>query len=225
MNITPFTVKKTNQKKGIEGILVQFDNGKGRITFEDFLDGVSEAIYELRIEEKLNDAGNFIAAFVQGISPDTYRNIVIDGKKTKIIHKDENKKDENKIINRFNGIDFDNVEQTVIDSKGNKISLKELLAFETIEIPNNDKYTRDAVLNAILAHNNTPANIDRHFIKVLSSTAYRILEKMKSKHENSIIVSFSKYDKKGFKTHATMPTKKNKHEIFLEIRKEHFNKI
>ena len=109
MNIIPFIVKKANQKKGTEGVLVQFDSGKGRITFEDFLDGVSDCIFELKIKETIKDYGNFIASFVQGIAPDDYHNIIIDGKKTRIIHSDDTKEITNKTIYRFNGCDFDDI--------------------------------------------------------------------------------------------------------------------
>ena len=222
MKVINFEVKKANQRKGVKGVLVQFDTGEGQITFEHMLDSATEKSYSISPDGEIQSPGNFIASFVHRIAPDTYRNVAIDGKNTKILHSYDVVEKKTRTIYRVGGHDFSDIEQTVTDLHGNKVALRDVFSFEEIQVPVDYEYTKNLVLNRILSDNNVPYDIDRNFIRVLNASMYLIRDRMKVKKEKALIIAISKFGKKGFSVKSSFPKNVPSSNLYLNVKLSHF---
>jgi hypothetical protein len=222
MKVINFEVKKANQRKGVKGVLVQFDTGEGQITFEHMLDSTTEKSYSISPDGEIQSPGNFIASFVHRIAPDTYRNVAIDGKNTKILHSYDVVEKKTRTIYRVGGHDFSDIEQTVTDLHGNKVALRDVFSFEEIQVPVDYEYTKNLVLNRILSDNNVPYDIDRNFIRVLNASMYLIRNAIVSRNEKELIIAISKFGKKGFSIMKSFPDKAPSIYLYLRVKLAHF---
>jgi len=222
MKVINFEVKKANQRKGVKGVLVQFDTGEGQITFEHMLDSATEKSYTISPNGEIQSPGNFIASFVHRIAPDTYRNVKIDGKNTKILHSYDVEEEKTRTVYRAGNYDFSDIDQTVTDMHGDKVTLRELLSFKEIQVPVDYEYTNNKVLNRILSDNNAPYDIDRNFIRVLNASMYLIRNAMVARNEKELIIGISRHGKKGFAIKKEFPKSIPSSNLYLKVKLAHF---